>query len=305
MNEVFMARTSQQSPEAEMQMEFERERREARKEMLNDFTRTILVGKKKAIMHPLDLSDGLEGFGDWLEKTGYQPSLAAIAAYLNVSKGIIAECRKDPKEYYYYEIQDHLGECIATQAIVYQDDLDNIKHGVGIPLLDHLTIDFLIDNYEKKHLTHFTEEEREKIRNCSGLFVGKFHKKLVSKGNIGHKKRLIGHELRLEAYNNPRKYKNIYTACVTGNVVIRKIKFADILQYFEQISELEWIENGRTARNPAMSIFMLMNNSGHTTCYQNKTITQTVITASEKEIQGYQERLETVIQEQLAEKSSK
>ena len=290
---------------AEYEIEQELEKQKARSEMLNNFTKAILVGKKKTIMHPLDLSDGLEGFGDWLKQTGYQPSLAAIAAYLNVSKGIISECRKDPKEYYYYEIQDCLGECISTQAIVYHEDLETVKHGIGLCLLDYLTLDFLIRNYEIKHCINFTEEERIKIQNCKDLYIKRLHKKIVSIGFIGHKRRLIGHRKRLYAYSCAHKYKDIYAMCVTGNVVVRKIKFADILQYFEQISELEWIENGRTARNPAMSIFMLMNNSGHTTAYQNKTITQTVITASEKENQAYQERLDSILQEQISEKSSK
>ena len=287
-----------------MQESFERLQRKNRMSLINDFTGKILVGNKKTIMHPLDLSDGLVGFGDWLFETGYQPSLAAIAAYLNVSKGIISECRKDPREYYYYEVQDHLGEPVATQAIIYQDSLETVKYGENVCLLDYLTIDFLIDNYASKHGQTFTNEERIKIHNCKNLYIKRLHKRIVTK----EKNVLPTPKTRLRGYPKPCSqvnYKDIYAMCVTGNIVVRKIKFSDILQYFEQISELEWTEIGKNARNPALAIFMLLNNSGHTTCYQNKTITQQVITASEKEVQGYQERLDSVLQESIAENSSK
>lgn len=288
-----------------IQMALDIQKRQMRMSLINDFTGKILVGNKKTIMHPLDLSDGLTGFGDWLFETGYQPSLAAIAAYLNVSKGIISECRKDPREYYYYEVQDCLGECISTQAIVYHEDLETVKHGIGLCLLDYLTLDFLIRNYEIKHCQTFTREEELRIKNCKYLYIKRLHKCIKSKTPIGHKKRFIGQPWRLYATTGATKYKDIYAMCTTGNVVVRKIKFSDILQYFEQISELEWTEIGKNARNPALAIFMLLNNSGHTTCYQNKTITQQVITASEKEVQGYQERLDSVLQESIAEKSDK
>ena len=287
-----------------IQMALDIQKRQMRMSLINDFTGKILVGNKKTIMHPLDLSDGLTGFGDWLFETGYQPSLAAIAAYLNVSKGIISECRKDPREYYYYEVQDHLGEPVATQAIIYQDSLDTVKYGENVCILDYLTLDFLIDNYATKHGQIFTNEERIKIQNCKNLYIKRLHKRIVTKEKncgIPLKKRLRGYPKTGSTVN----YKDIYAMCITGNVVVRKIKFSDILQYFEQISELEWTEIGKNARNPALAIFMLLNNSGHTTCYQNKTITQQVITASEKEVQGYQERLDSVLQESIAENSSK
>lgn len=304
-----MARNSAQDA---IDLETAERKRLAKSAMFNEFTNTILVGKKKTIMHPLDLSDGLQGFGDWLVEMDYQPSLAAMAAYMKVSKGIISECRKDPKEYYYYEIQDHMGECVSTQAIIYSDDLDSVRHGVDISLLDFLTIDFLIDNYAMKHDCLFTEEERIKIKNCEDLYVKRLHRCIRSKNSMGHElrlvgfgKRLVGHKLRLMAQSVSHKYKDIYATCVVGNVVVRKIKFSDILQYYEQIAEIEWIEAGKNARNPAMSIFMLLNNAGHTTAYQNKTITQTVITAGEKENQAYQERLDSILQENLALQSGK
>jgi len=309
-----MARQS----ESESNAYYERARRMQRRiDILGSGVKHMLVGMEKKIQHPIELALQLDGFGEWLAEKDIMPSLASIALFLGCSKQYIYDAGNDIKRYSYYELQDATGESIDIRPINYLEELDYINHGVNICMTHFIPLDKLIEDYCKKHFTTLTDEQLSRIHALDGCFVKRFHKKIQSKkqhkgilskihalqvakgvytkGKVFRRKwsKLcsVGHEKRLED-----NIKELYCQIVTGSAIVKTITFGEVLQVFKNLAEVEWIEVGATARNPAMSIFLLMNNSGFASVYQNKTVTQYVPTMNALEDAGYQKRLDELIE---------
>lgn len=302
---------------------------EARRKVLCGSALRMIKNRNKKILHPIDLMRDLEGYWNWSLELGHLPSLASVAMYLDISKDYIYAAKKSPVSFSYYEIQDHTGEILDVLPIYSTDDFESVRHGRNIDISHLIDMDTLIKNYETKHFAKFDDAEKEKIKSYQKSYIKRFHKEIISKKrykniiNVIHKVRAAKQKTAIYKYdensctykNYPKirfmikskkdfsdsaKYKEIYCMCVLGSVIVApSIKFADVLQIYENTAETELIRAGLEARNPAFSIFMLLNNSGHNPRYQNKTITETVQTTSELEEAESQQRLDALFSNEL------
>jgi len=288
----------------------------ARRKAIKGSSLHFLRGRRKKILHPIDLLRDLDGFWDFLFDAHYTPSLAAIAHYLGVSKDYIYYADRSLVSYSYYEILDHMGDLIDVLPIYATEEFDTTRHGSDIDISHVISIDLLIDNYEAKHLCEFTDEERNKIKSFQGTYIKRFHKLIISKRRYKNlvplirkfraarqskkNKNIRARIKKINAITDTPKYKDIYCTAITGSVIVApSIKFGDVLQRFKTASEIEWQEIGKSARNPAMAIFILMNNCGYNRGYQNKQITEVRQSTSELEEAESQKRMDDLLEGEL------
>lgn len=291
----------------EIELETKEQNKRIKRELYSKQINRVLLGKQKNIeplKHPILLVNALEGFGDFLVDSGYHPTYASIALYIGTTKETLNATADNDRSYYYWEVSDRLGTIIATLPIYEIAEIDMTPHGGNIDLTKFVAIEELINNYELSTASELSVENVGSLKRLSkGCFIKYFHNKIYSKKSIDrscnkhYTKRSEIYKIRLRG----SKIKELYAQVVRGDVRVRNCTFADFLQGYRQISELEWIEAGKVARNPAMSIFMLMNRSGFAPEYQNKQITEVRSSIAKLEEQEHQGRLESLVQKLIGE----
>jgi hypothetical protein len=292
---------------------------EARRKALRGSGLRMIKNRNKKILHPIDLLRDLEGYWDWSFELNHLPTLSSIATYLDISKDYIHNANKSPVSYSYYEIRDHMDDILEVLPIYSTDDLETTLHGRDIDISHLVDIERLIENYEQKHFQKFTDEEKAKIKSFQKSYIKRFHKEIISKKrykkivSVIHKVRAAktkdwkGRTPNFRAnakswknFGNDNHYKEIYCTCVLGSVIVApSIRFADVLQIYQNVAETELQQAGLDARNPAFAIFMLLNNSGHNPRYQNKIISEMRQTTSELEEAESQKRLDDLFGKEM------
>lgn len=259
--------------------------------------RLISKSECDALEHPIKTLNALDGYGAFLESTEYDPSLASMALFLGTSKEMIYSKDQDVRKYLFFDVRNSFGDVVEFIPIMSVEEIDGIRDGVDVDLTQVVSLDVLINRHEARTGESLTKEEKKSMYSLKGAYI-----KLFNRGGI--KGKLSGKW----KYNRDRDWvvrnvlnrqcvglKELYTMIVRGSIVVRQISFTEIFRAYKQVSESEWIKSGKDARNPAMSIFMLMNQSGYAPVYQNKQTTEYISPQSVLDEAEYQKRLDSLI----------
>jgi len=259
--------------------------------------RLISKSECDALEHPIKTLNALDGYGAFLESTEYDPSLASMALFLGTSKEMIYSKDQDVRKYLFFDVRDSFGNVVEFVPIMSVEEIDGIRDGVDVDLTQVVSLDVLINRHEARTGESLTKEEKKSLHSLKGAYI-----KLFNRGGIKGKlsgKRKYNHDRDWVVQNVlNRQYvglKELYTMIVRGSIIIRQISFTEIFRAYKQVSESEWIKSGKDARNPAMSIFMLMNQSGYAPVYQNKQTTEYISPQSVLDEAEYQKRLDSLI----------
>lgn len=250
-----------------------------------------------ALEHPIKTLNALDGYGAFLESTEYDPSLASMALFLGTSKEIIYSKDQDVRKYLFFDVRDCFGDVVEFIPIMSVEEIDGVRDGVDVDLTQVVSLDVLIDRYEGRTGESFTKDERESLRAFRGAYIKLFNKGGIKGRFSGTRKysRNRGWVVRNVLKRQYTGLRELYVMIVRGSIAVRQISFTEIFRAYKQVSESEWIKSGKDARNPAMSIFMLMNQSGYAPVYQNKQTTEYISPQSVLDEAEYQKRLDSLI----------
>jgi len=200
----------------------------------------VAIGKyQKIYENPLQMAISLSHFEEWCEKTGWTPTYASIAYFLNISKSSLVKYTNDKTEYMCYSLID----TITGEYIYSTNDYNKLQL-----YIDRYNI---VDDIKNIHSNNSKDNIGSSINiKESNNNISKNKKDNISKG----------------------KCQSIQQKIDSGEfrVIMTTTTFADILEPLNNWLEMINEEQAIHSRNPAWNIFKAINRMGRTTQYSNK-----------------------------------